>query len=109
MKIRKTVYPDDLESKVRKIAEPLGFEYTHIEMGKFPMEWYETYGYHAKDYIFDRFETLTWYAGLIKAVAMALFFVLYLIPLGMWLTVFGQLWHSFKVSIFGTRKERRIS
>lgn len=109
MSIRKKIYPDDLEEKIRSVAEAAGFEYTHINLGRFPMEWWETYGFHSKDYIFDRFEPRTWYAKIIKNVAFVLFCFGYVFHLGLVLTVLGLSVSGFVGFFRSSKRERMVS
>lgn len=108
MAIRRMIYPDDLEQKIDRVAGFLGFEYTHIRMGSFPMKWYETYGLHSKDYIFDRFEPETFTAGLLKGVFLLGFFLTYIALFGLWLTVFGMLFDDLAGVFRRDRRDRMV-
>lgn len=107
MSFRKRVYPDDLDKKLERAANFFGFEYTHIEMGRFPMAWYETYGLHLKDYWFDRFEPETLFASFLKGLSLLVFFFTYLAFIGIWITAFGQIFHSVLEAVGLDRKSRR--
>ena len=73
---------------VEKIANLLGFEYKSGKWNAFA--WYEKYGYHSKDNIFDRFVPQNTGASILKMIAETVWSVTYIFCFGLWLTAAGQ-------------------
>lgn len=75
-------------SKLATWADRLGYDYTSIP--NFPMKWYETYGLHTKDYLFDRFTPRGIAQQAVLILARSLWWLLYILPFGLWLTFAGR-------------------
>lgn len=70
------------------LADTLGYDYDPIP--NFPMHWYETYGLHSKDYLFDRFTSRNPLSHTVLIIVKAVWWLLYIFPFGLWLTIIGQ-------------------
>ena len=93
---------------IEKIAEKLGYHYEPVPWFG---AWYEILGFHTKDYIFDRFEPQTTPAQILKIMAQTTWFLIYIVPFGLWLTAFGLVIKAginWIKKLLGFRKDPKI-
>jgi ABC-type uncharacterized transport system permease subunit len=79
---------------IETVADRLGYDYTPIP--NFPMPAYKTYGLHTKDYFFDRFTPRGPIQKLALILVRMMWWLIYILPLGLWLTLTGMLATSLK-------------